>query len=103
MAIIKDVLTNFGITCNYNRIRSVSIDADTEVITITVQVYLSKESRDEGSKPLWNEYVYIPFSDIEGDPRDLYYNLMMDNFPCYLNGGEAEVDVQDTDPEETNG
>lgn len=87
MAIIKTFDTSFGISCNYHRIRSVNFDCDTKVITITTQIFLSKESRDSGATPLWHEYVNIPFEDLTEDPRDTLYKLLENYSGSYLEGG----------------
>lgn len=85
MAIVKDFNTKFGIVAPYHRISQINMNQDT--IEILVHAYASQEARESGASHLWAEYVRIPFSDLNFDPRDIFYPLLQEHPASHIKNG----------------
>lgn len=91
MAIIKDFETNFGITARYHKLLKVEVSSASRQIELVVGIYVSEEARDSGGMPIWNEYVRIPFENLNFDPRDIFYPLLQNYSLSYLKNGVPSV------------
>lgn len=75
MAIIKDLLTPFGIVAKYHRILKAEFYASTQKVEILFAIYASKEARDAGGTPLWHENISVPFDAFEEHPLSYLYSV----------------------------
>lgn len=91
MALIKNYNTQFGIVCNYHKIVKVEIQSSTNRINMMIAIYASKEAHDNDSKPLWHEYVEIPFDKFAWDPREAFYPLLKTYTQSYLQGAQDSI------------
>lgn len=78
MALLKDVSTPSMAVTTYHRIVRFEASCDSGNLNIMVAGYVSKEARDAGAQPLWHEYVNVPFSVFEQDPRSVMYQAIKD-------------------------
>lgn len=92
MAILKSVLTPFGVTASYNKIVKAEINATSLVVELMVAIYASAEARALDAPPMWHEYVRIPFSKFTQDPRDLLYPMLAAYGDSYLRGGAPDAE-----------
>lgn len=88
MAIIKHFFTKqFGIGSNYHKLLKVEINSKDEYVELTVGVYVSEGAKAAGGNPIWHEYVRIPFSKLNFDPRDIFYPLLQEYEGSFLKDG----------------
>lgn len=96
MAIQKDFDTNFGITANYHKISKIEFLCKEQVIEFTVAIYASQAAKEADARPLWHEYLRVPFASFNSDPRQAFYPILEQYSNSYLKGGSAIVnDVLD--------
>lgn len=93
MAIIKDFYTQQGVTATYHKLLKVEISGMSNTVTMTVAIYASAEARQSGCTPMWHEYIEMPISDFESDPRTQYYELLIQKTNSYLFGGNSDITV----------
>lgn len=91
MAIIKPFETPQGVIATYHKVLKAEISVASMSVECTVAVYASPEKRDLGSTVLWHEYISIPFSALNQDPRDLLYSILESFNGSYLFGGVSDV------------
>lgn len=77
MAAIKHTVTPHGVTANYWKLMSCNVDVVKDRVEMRFAIYASAEARDNGSIPLWNEYVTFVLSEITPSPLEVFYNLAM--------------------------
>ena len=94
MAILKNVLTPQGVNATYHKLVKAEIDANEQVLRAQIAIFASPEARNEGKLILWNEYVTIPFSEIDGNPLDLFYPILSESDLSYLKDGEPDESVE---------
>lgn len=93
MALSKIVNTVFGVSANYHKIQKIEIDSGTKEIVIRVGIYASEEAKNSGASPLWNEYITLPFNELEWDPREIFYPLLKEYIQSYLQGATDTIDT----------
>lgn len=86
MALIHTITTPQGVEATYHKIIKIEISAIEEAVTIVVAIYATATARDNGSSPLWHEYIRVPFADMALDPRVPFYQMAASYVNSYLNG-----------------
>jgi len=81
MALDKTFLTPQGVPVQYSRLLKMEVSAEEKAITYVIGMWVSKEAREAGYKPVWHEYIRVPFEEVEakGDENPLktaYLSLM---------------------------
>jgi hypothetical protein len=91
MALIKTINTTYGVQANYHKIRRIELDSETEMITILVSIYVSKEAAEAGAEALWHETVAIKFDEFKWDPREAFYPILKQLATSYLVGAQDSI------------
>lgn len=93
MAILKDVTTPAHAVTGYHRVVHFEGNCEGAYLDITVAGYVSAEARAAGARPLWHEYVRIPFSAFEQDPRSAIYQAIRDVKTPLYDGAGSDTDA----------
>ena len=96
MALLKPFKTNFGVDVNYHKLLKVELDSVKQELVMTVAVYVSPEAKEAGAVPIWHEYVTIPFSEMQWDPREAFYPLLKTYIQSYLSNSEDVLPAETT-------
>lgn len=89
MAIIKTTTTPHGIQADYFKLIGVNINVVGDLVSMHFAIYASAEARDNGSIPLWNEYVNYKLSELNPNPLEVFYSLAAQSE--LLQGGTPDV------------
>lgn len=97
MAILKQLKVPSGVVCNYSRISKAEFFSDAKMVQLTVDLFLSEEERAAGSPLVYQERVQVPFTAMQQDPRNLFYDWLTDFAGSPFLGGTATSDVVETE------
>ncbi len=96
MAIIKDIVTKFGIVANYHKLDRFEFNSNTRELTLWVKVYASEAARNDNKEPLYTEYVVVPWFRLDKDCRDIFYKILLDYDGAPFAGGTPDaINTQD--------
>lgn len=98
MALIKSFNTQFGVQAVYHKLQKVEIDSTRQEMVVQVAIYTSEEAKALGAAPIWNEYITIPFNELQWDPRDIFYPLLKEYVQSYLENAADSVDLNTVHP-----
>jgi hypothetical protein len=93
MALIKDVLTQYGIDASYHKLIRAEFLFDDHYARLTFAMYANEESRAAGHMPLQQSVVTLPISQFDGDPRDMLYRIATDYGGSQYRDAEPDVEV----------
>jgi hypothetical protein len=94
MALIKDVLTQYGIDAAYHKLVRAEFLFDDHYARLTFAMYASAETRQAGHMPLQHSVVTLPISQFEIDPRNALYRIATDYGGSQYQDAEPDVEVE---------
>ena len=75
MAVLQSLPTPSCASAGYHRIVHVEIKAREQVLVLMVAMYVNQAARD-ADRPLWHEYVTVPFAQLAVHPLAPLYQLL---------------------------
>jgi hypothetical protein len=75
MALLQSLPTPSCASAGYHRIVHVEIKAREQVLVLMVAMYVNQAARD-ADRPLWHEYVTVPFAQLAVNPLAPLYELL---------------------------
>lgn len=93
MALIKDVLTQYGIDASYHKLIRAEFLFDDHYARLTFAMYANEVSRVAGHMPLQHSVVTLPIAQFDGDPRDMLYRIATDYGGSQYRDAEPDVEV----------
>jgi len=91
MALIKPFETPQKVTASYHKLLKAEFHIPSQTIELVFAVFYSAEARDNGGSVLWHEYLKVPFSALQEDPRVGLYQLAESYEKGYLAGAWADA------------
>lgn len=89
MAVIKDVMTQYGIVLPYHRIHEIKIGQST--VEFLVYGYASQQAREANSTHITQQVITVPFDHFDFDPRDIFYPIIQQHPWSYLKDGAPHI------------
>ena len=114
MAIIKDLVSSYGINASYHRVSALNINYIKKQVVICVSTYVSKETRRLGCDPLDSIDVDVPSEDyqlfLNTNPLEIAYLWLKENAVGFedsiddfeIVGEEVPIDEKEETDEEGN-
>lgn len=89
MAVIKDVMTQYGIVSPYHRIHEIKIGQNT--VEFLVYSYASQEAREANATHINQQIITVPLAHFDFDPRDIFYPVVQNHPWSYLKDGTSHI------------
>lgn len=85
MSLAIDKVQSSGAVATFWVLNSIYLDAKTQMVTITMDGYVSSDTQSSGCAPLSSIILYVPFSHTDVIPNisvltALYSKIQLDNF-----------------------
>lgn len=94
MALIKDILTQYGIDAAYHKLVRAEFLFEDHYARLTFAMYASAAARQAGHMPLQHSVVTLPIPQFEIDPRDVLYRIATDYGGSQYQDAQPDVEVE---------
>lgn len=89
MAVIKDVMTPYGIVSPYHRIHEIKINQNQ--VEFLVYGYASQQAREANAAHITQQVIIVPLNHFDFDPRDIFYPVVQNHPWSYLKDGTSHI------------